>query len=167
MKMAKASERDIDAAGELMSLLNDISSGYYPVRTGDPEDTPNYFDEDDPEHLRMFYNRVSALLDKAPGFHGRVIGGMCYVILFGKNEIVDPEADTLELHPKLAAALKDSEKVAQLQQRIAELESERVEIVRKTLEAAIAASDTVSLAGADDCITAIRAIDPQSILGGE
>ena len=35
MKMAKASEKDIDAAGDAMSVLNDISSGYYPARDGD------------------------------------------------------------------------------------------------------------------------------------
>ncbi len=35
MKMAKASEKDIDAAGNAMSVLNDISSGYYPKRDGD------------------------------------------------------------------------------------------------------------------------------------
>lgn len=105
MRMAKASSKDIEAAGELMALLNDISSGYYPIRNDDPEDTPNYFDEDDPEHLRMFYQRVSELLDKAPGFQSRIIGGMCYVILYDKNEIVDPTADTLELHPRIKKAL--------------------------------------------------------------
>ncbi len=30
MKMAKPSERDIDAAGELLSLMSDLSSGYCP-----------------------------------------------------------------------------------------------------------------------------------------
>jgi hypothetical protein len=110
MRLAKASAKDIEAAGELMALLNDISSGHYPIRNDDPEDTPNYFDEDDPAHLRMFYQRVSELLEKAPGFQSRIIGGMCYVILYDKNEIVDPNADTLELHPKLKAALQDAER---------------------------------------------------------
>ena len=32
MKMAKASEKDIDAAGGAMSVLHDIGSGYYPKR---------------------------------------------------------------------------------------------------------------------------------------
>lgn len=83
--------------------------------------------------LRHFYDLVDATLDKAPGYQGRVIGGMCYVILYDKNEIVDPEADTLELHPKLQKALEDSEKVAQLQQRIAELEAERDAAAGKAL----------------------------------
>lgn len=103
MKMAKASEKDIDAAGDAMSVLNDISSGYYPARGDGCERQPTFFDEDDPKHLRHFFNLIQATLNAAPGWPGRVIGGMCYVILFDKNEIVDPAADVLELHPRFAA----------------------------------------------------------------
>lgn len=103
MKMAKASEKDIDAAGDAMSVLNDISSGYYPKREGDEcEDT--FFDPDEPEHLRKFYDLMSATLDVSPGWPGRVIGGMCYVVLYDKNRIVDPDADVLELHPRFKQA---------------------------------------------------------------
>lgn len=105
MKMAKATKRDIDAAGNAMSVLNDISSGYYPSRAGE-EDAPTFFDPDDFDHLRKFYELMSATLKAAPGWPGRVIGGMCYVILFDKNAIVDPDADTLELHPRLLAIAK-------------------------------------------------------------
>lgn len=101
MKMAKASEKDIDAAGDAMSVLHDIGSGYYPRRDGDDcEDT--FFDADDRNHLRRFYDLMANTLDKAPGWPGRVIGGMCYVIMFGRNKIVDPDADVLELHPRFA-----------------------------------------------------------------
>ena len=100
MKMAKATERDIDAAGKALALLNTVSSGYYPAREGE-EDAPLMFDEDDPEHLRRLWDELKATLDAAPGWQGRVIGGMCYVILYDANQIVDPDADTLELHPSL------------------------------------------------------------------
>lgn len=102
MKMAKASAKDIDAAGDAMSVLNDISSGYYPARGEKSEQQPTFFDEDDPKHLRHFFDLMQATLNAAPGWPGRVIGGMCYVILFDKNEIVDPAADVLELHPRFA-----------------------------------------------------------------
>lgn len=99
MKMAKATEKDIDAAGDAMTVLNDISSGYYPKRDGD--DCEDFrFDPDDPAHLRKFYDLMRATLDASPGWPGRVIGGMCYVILYPKNEILDPDASTLELHPQ-------------------------------------------------------------------
>ncbi|KRB73476.1 hypothetical protein [Noviherbaspirillum sp. Root189] len=110
MKMAKADEKDIDAAGELMGILDTISRGHYPAKEDEP-DIQMWFDQDDPEHLRRFYEMVSATLDKSPGYPGRVIGGMCYVILYDKNEIVDPNADVIELHPKLQAALQDAERL--------------------------------------------------------
>lgn len=104
MKMAKASERDIDAAGNAMSILNDISGGYYPAGEVGDEVEPSRFDPDNADHLRHFYDLMNATLDKSPGWPGRVIGGMCFVILFDENLIVDPSADTLELHPRFAAA---------------------------------------------------------------
>lgn len=99
MKMAKASQRDIDAAGEAMSILIAIDRGDYP-RTDDLENAPDSFDEDDPEHLRHFYDAMKATLET--GWPGRVIGGMCYVIMNPENEILDPASDTLDLHPKFA-----------------------------------------------------------------
>jgi len=99
MKMAKATDLDIAAAGDAMSVLNDISSGYYPSRD-DSDYAPTFFDADNRNHLRKFYDLMKATLNAAPGWPGRVIGGMCYVILYDKNEIVDPEARTLELHPR-------------------------------------------------------------------
>lgn len=118
MKLAKASEKDIDAAGEAMSVLNDISSGYDPQRDGD-ECGDMFFDEENPKHLRKFYNLMNATLEAAPGWPARVIGAMCYVILFDKNQIVDPDADVLELHPRFAQVAKERDEL------LAELERER------------------------------------------
>lgn len=108
MKMAKASERDIDAAGNLMSLLDQIDRGDYPCLDEDA-DRPEWFDENDRHHLRAFYDAVKGTLDRSPGWPGRVIGGMCYVILYDKNEIVDPDSDVLDLHPRLVRALAAEE----------------------------------------------------------
>ena len=114
MKMAKATERDIDAAGELIQVLDAIDTrfgGPWPLPDV-PEDLPKFldgeaFDSDDTQHLKTLYNHLARLLRSTANFHGRVIGGMCYVILYPKNEILDPTADTLELHPRLQDALKD------------------------------------------------------------
>lgn len=126
MKMAKADEKDIDAAGDAMSVLSDITSGYYPSR--DEEGAPTFFDEDDPEHLRKFYNLMNATLDKAPGWPGRVIGGMCYIILYDKNRIVDPDADVLELHPRF--------------NKVAQERDELLEALKEAREALQFANDT-------------------------
>lgn len=105
MKMAKADAKDVAAAAEALAVLNDIAGGYFPDSS---DDTPTLFNEDDPKHLRLFYDKLKKTLDDAPGWQGRVIAGMCFVILYDKNQIVDPDADTLELHPRLESALRDA-----------------------------------------------------------
>lgn len=106
MKMAKPSASDIDAAGDLMSILNQVDGGYYPVTDGDGDDMPTFFDEFDRDHLRAFYEAIKETMNRSPGYPGRVIGGMCYVIMYDKNEIIDPASDVIELHPKLVATLE-------------------------------------------------------------
>lgn len=110
MRMAKPSERDIDAAGDVMSVLSDISKGYYPDRAGGDDTKPFYFDEEDAEHLRIFYDLINETLDRAPGWPGRVIGGMCYVVCWDHNEILDPADDCIALHPDIRAGLQLLEK---------------------------------------------------------
>ena len=105
MKMAKPSARDIDAAGELMSLLDQVDRGDYP---GDQDGAPDFFDPDSSKHLRAFYDAVMATMEKAPGYVCRVIGGMCYVIMYDNNEIIDQNSDVIDLHPKLVAAQLDA-----------------------------------------------------------
>lgn len=39
-------------------------------------------------------------MGKQPSFHNRVISGMCHVILYDKNLFIDPDADTLQFHPR-------------------------------------------------------------------
>lgn len=115
MKMAKASEHDIDAAGNLMGILDALSRGEYPSIGDRNESTPDDgFDPDNKQHLRHLYDLLDGLLDKAPGFPARVIGGMLYVILYDKNKIIDPDADSLELHPNLVNALRDEARLEHL-----------------------------------------------------
>jgi hypothetical protein len=44
---------------------------------------------------------ISNLQDKAPNLHGRVIDGMCLVIAYDKDEVIDPDANMLEFHPRI------------------------------------------------------------------
>ncbi len=118
--MAKASDQDINAAGDAMFVLSNISSGYYPARNGE-EDAPTFFDPDDPEHLRLFYDLMNATLDASPGWPGRVIGGMCFVILYDKNQIIDPEADTLQLHPRFTSAATQRDELLEALKLAAEI----------------------------------------------
>lgn len=121
MKMAKPSARDIEAAEELMQVLQLIDA-----RFGGPwanpdageslsellKDGEREFDYDNATHLQTLYNNLAHLLRTAPNFHGRVISGMCHVIMYEKNEILDPESDCIDLHPRFT---KLQERIDQLQ----------------------------------------------------
>jgi hypothetical protein len=113
MKRAKATASDIDAAGDAMSVMNDISNGYYPAREGD-ECQDTFFDPDEFDHLRKFYDLMNATLEKSAGWPGRVIGAMCYFILYDKNEIVDPDADTLQIHPRFSKAAEQRDELLEV-----------------------------------------------------
>lgn len=135
MNMVKPTARDIDVGGELVALLNDLGSGYFPW-DHDDETAPTWFDEDNPAHLRRLYDTLSGLLDRAPGFPTRVIGGMCYAICYPKNQLLDPADDCLALHPDLRAGL---ELLAQQRSDFfPRLEREAQAAVASTIEAATA-----------------------------
>lgn len=110
MKMARPSARDIDAADELHWVLSAIDSRWSgPWATDGPDDlraalaADEEFDCDNREHLQALYNHLAKLLRLTPNFYGRVINGMCHVICWDRNAILDPADDCLSLHPDLLA----------------------------------------------------------------
>lgn len=120
MKIAKASPQDVEAAFDLMAVLDAIDRGYYPAEKGsDGEDDPTFFDEDDPEHLARLWRLLKTALDASPGFQGRIILGMAAVI-DARNAIVDPDSDTLDLHPRLANAASDAAALRSQNERLRE-----------------------------------------------
>lgn len=119
MKMAKPSQRDLDAADELHWILSAIDARFGgPWETDGPQDlrellVPNGedgewtdFDCDERKHLQALYNGLAKLLRTAPNFYGRVLNGMCHVICYRKNAILDPALDYLELHPDIREGLE-------------------------------------------------------------
>ncbi len=110
MKMARASQADMDAALEVTRLLGDLESRYMPdPNPDDPGEATEWFDRDDAEQCKR---AMQMLLDAASkGSLFRVTFGML-VVLDPRNELLDPDADTLEKHPKTLAALAAAEKAA-------------------------------------------------------
>lgn len=116
MKMAKATAKDLDAAIDLASVIENVCQGYYPSNADPDDDDPTFFDPDDQAHLKAFYDRVMAIVEPAPGGLHRVSGGMHTIL---HNNIVDPDDDVLGLHPRLVAALEAVEKLGQIRASIA------------------------------------------------
>lgn len=120
MKMAKPSEKDIDAAGKLAQILNTLDEANRWNCAALP-DVPEFFqiiDEEDfdPEkrlHLESLYNAIVTLMHEQPSFQNRVIGGMCYVIMYDKNEIIDPDSDCIDLHPRFSEMWDDLQRETQ------------------------------------------------------
>lgn len=122
MKMAKASEADLSMALDLISVLDDIERGYFPHRFSDPEsESIEWLDTTNRLHFAELIDNLRRLLNR--GSICRVIMGMA-VVCDPSNECIDPDADTIEHHPKrqqmekqrddLLAALEGLHKVCEI-----------------------------------------------------
>ena len=100
MKLAKASPQEVDALLNLMRVLNTAEDGIpcKPDGTWEEGEDMEWFDVEDSEHLRKFYDRVTACFADHPGGLMRTIGGFHLAMT---NDVFDPDADTYEWHPTL------------------------------------------------------------------
>lgn len=99
LKMAKASQNDLNTALALANFIANLEQGYLPepIATDLNEDC---FDIDDSNICQKI---VKALLDVTEkGSIWRVIHGMTCVC-DPANDLIDPNADTLEIHPRFKA----------------------------------------------------------------
>lgn len=98
MKMAKASQADLDAAMEICHAMESLHRGHLPDAMTDGDDVVWY---DEAKHAGQVVDHLVKLVGSASLF--RVIFGMM-VLLDPRNEIVDQGADALALHPKYQLA---------------------------------------------------------------
>jgi hypothetical protein len=104
MKIAKASPEEVDALLNLMRVLNSAEHGFPCQPDGTRlEDDPEYFEPENRDHLRKFYERVTACFADHPGGLTRTVGGFHLAMT---NDVFDPAADTYEWHPSLVAAVQ-------------------------------------------------------------
>lgn len=101
MKMAKASERDLEMANDLAGMLESFERGYFPLlKDNDDSDEPQesrFFDRDDGRHCVEAMEMILDALRRGSLF--RVTFGML-LLLDPSNEMVDPDLSYLEVHPK-------------------------------------------------------------------
>jgi hypothetical protein len=106
MKMAKASEADLNMAMELSEALDNLTRRWgasvpEKVQKSEEGDTES-FDRDDSDQCQRVLGYLLDVADRAS--LSRVVFG-CAVMLDPRNKCVDPNADTIEHHPDVEAAL--------------------------------------------------------------
>ena len=100
MKMARASEADLDMAMELCGALDGLTGWCASVppavaKVADVEDSER-FDSDDREQCVRVLGYLLKVADRASLM--RVVWG-CAVMLDPRNKCVDPDGDVIERHP--------------------------------------------------------------------
>jgi len=109
MKMAKASEADLEMAMELSRFVEDLEKGDMPTQISEaPEsEAHEWFDMYDREHCRKAVEALLEIVRKGSIF--RVTVGMA-VLCDPRNKLLDPNADTLEAHPDTVANATNAER---------------------------------------------------------
>ena len=124
VKMAKASQKDIDGAIELYQFLEAMRAGRPAADAVEEFDYEGYGDlierrADDAEYLLRAHERGGLF---------RVAWGL-QVLLDPANEVVDPNLPHLELHPKHEQAAKERDEA---RAQLATLKSQRDALVKAT-----------------------------------
>lgn len=102
MKMAKASEADLNMAMNLLSALDLLGQRWVPcmpeaIEKLQEDSESERFDRHDDEQCGRALRYLLELADRAS--LGRVVWG-CVVMLDPRNKLVDPNADTIERYPR-------------------------------------------------------------------
>jgi hypothetical protein len=111
MRIAKATEQDLELAMLVMGMIDDIQRGDYPRRADGTynERGPDKFDADRADDCKEFVARLLAAVTPraAGGALIRVVGGMHTVL---HNEVFDPASDVLTWHPDLLPAIEERQR---------------------------------------------------------
>lgn len=109
MKMAKASQADLDMAMDLAAMLDTLGHRHCPAMPTviARNDGDEQFDIDDAEQCSRALRALLETADRGSLF--RVVWG-AVVMLDPRNKLVDPGADTIERHPDGIANAKDAER---------------------------------------------------------
>jgi hypothetical protein len=97
MKMAKASEADLTMAMELASYLDSIERGYMPDKLSADDEASEWIETSGNNQYERLMEGLTRLLNQ--GSIMRVIFGMA-VVCDPANKLIDPDASTIEHHPK-------------------------------------------------------------------
>ena len=108
MKIARATEQDIEALQQLAVLIEHPSAQLF------DEDDPQNFNEANPEHLTILWDKIVDI--SRHGYLTRAAMNLS-ALLDPDNEILDFEQSALELSPKLQQGLDDTKRLDWLADR--------------------------------------------------
>lgn len=108
MKMAKASEADLNMAMTLANYLDAIERGQMPDDLSEDAEAIEWLDERDCDQYAKLLDGLRRLLNQ--GSISRVIWGMA-VVCDPANKCLDPDADTIEHHPDLVKAAEQRDEL--------------------------------------------------------
>ena len=103
-QVAMPTGADMEAAHEILAIINALGRGYLPVDRDDITHIP--FDVSNDVHLLGLYKKIKACIDKAPAGLHRVVCGFDMLI---QTDILDASTTTVELHPRIGRALAHME----------------------------------------------------------
>jgi hypothetical protein len=104
MRMARASTQDLEITNQIAGALDQLIDGYVPECASTSEDDFEWLDVDNAEQCQQV---LLKLIDIAKGGSMmRATFGMA-ILLDPRNEILDPNSDCLDLHPKLRGLLNN------------------------------------------------------------
>jgi len=103
LKMARASEQDLEVAQQISAFVESLEKCHMPEAMELDEE---FFDIDDPEQCQDVLRKMLEI--SAEGSLFRVTFGML-VVLDPANKLLDPDADTLDVHPDVTALQANAE----------------------------------------------------------
>lgn len=101
-QVAMPTGADMEAAHEILAIIDNISRGYYPGDRDGYTAAHLPFSPANPDHLRALYDKLKASINKAPAGLHRVVWGFDMLI---QTDILDASTPTVELHPRIGRAL--------------------------------------------------------------
>lgn len=106
MKMARASEQDLEVAQQISAFIESLEKCHMPEAM---ESDGDFFDIDDPEQCQDVLRKLLEI--SAEGSIFRVTFGML-VVLDPANKLLDPDSETLDVHPDVTALRVNAEVAA-------------------------------------------------------
>ena len=120
MKVSKATNQDVDAIFDIIGLLDIVRDGEMPNENEESDPKENIgkwalleaLDATEEEYVSNKVNHfIRQALKRLLSIHSSAYPMRAACFLEPSNEIIDPENNVLELHPKIHQAILDSERL--------------------------------------------------------